>query len=388
MNNFELWLSNREEEIIRMLKDIVELESPSRNKKLTDKLCDHLEELFGTVAKVKRIAQKEVGDNLKITFGHGKKKVLILCHMDTVFNEGEIKKRPFTIQDNKIYGPGVFDMKYSIVQMFYVQKLLEQFKIDLGYRIVLYINSDEETGSIHSRKYYFKEAEKSVCALVLETSYNGWVKTNRKGSSLYNLKIYGKASHAGGAHNLGISAIKEMAYQVLDIESMNEWDEPLTVNVGMIKGGEKHNIVPDFAEIFVDARFWTDDQGQKVNKKMNSLTPKVLGTRFELSGGMRRPPMEQLGSTRELYKLIRKSGSQIDIDIQEHYGGGASDGNFVASIGLPTIDGLGGIGAGAHSENEYIYKDTVIQRILLLTQILINLSKCKLDYMNWEEYIK
>jgi glutamate carboxypeptidase len=384
MDKLEDYLNSKELEMLDMLKTMVEYESPSRNRILTNKFCDYLEDLFGKIGKVTRIVhenkRQKVGDDLKVEFGDGEEQILVLCHMDTVWEEGEIQKRGFNIEDNIVSGPGVYDMKFGLLQIFWVLKALNDNNVKLNYKVVVYINSHEEIGSIQSTPYFKEEAQKSKCVFVLETSAQGGLKIQRKGVRVYNIKAYGKNAHAGGAHSFGVNAIKELAYQIIDIESMTDYNEGITVNVGYMKGGREVNVIPDHAEAKFEVRYWSKEQGEKIDKKLMNLKPKLIGSKLEITLYRMSDPLERKENSIRLYKFAENVGKKLGVELHEVPVGGVSDANRIGYLDIPILDGLGAVGRGAHAKNEFIYKDKIIERINLLLKLMIELSNCKLEF--------
>lgn len=373
--DLETYLKSQESQFLDVFEKIVTLESPTCDKQLNDLLATHLENLFQEIGKVKRIPQQHVGDNLKIEFGEGEEQILILCHMDTVWDKGEVSKRPFHIDGNQIKGPGVYDMKFGIVQAFYAFKAIKECAVSLSNRIVLYINSDEETGSKHSETLIAAEAKKSKCVLVLEPSEeSGYAKTERKGMVNYRLTCHGKSAHAGAFHQDGISAVREIAHQILAIESLTNYQEGITANVGIVKGGSRPNVIPDCAEVTVDFRYKKIEQARSVHQFMNNLKSHISGTSFNLEILIEKAPFEKNEQNQRLYRYVQKAAERLNHPMGEISAGGLSDGNITSVLGIPTIDGMGAIGSHSHSLDEYVQRDTIIERTLLLITVLKELN--------------
>lgn len=378
MKTYE-YLKKQEGNFLRVFNDIVSLESPSNDKSLNDKLADYLENLFNSVCKVQRISQKDCGDNLRIEFSpkdHSDNgQIMILCHMDTVWDKGEIEKRPFTVEGNKILGPGVYDMKFGIVQAFFAIKAIAELNISIKNKVVVYINSDEETGSHYSSDYLKKEALDSKCVIVLEPSEeSGFAKTERKGMFIYNLKCFGKSAHAGAFHQDGASAIKELANKILEIEALTDYTERVTSNVGIISGGSRVNVIPDQASASIDIRYPTIKKGLEIERFMNNLKPSVTGTSIELTLTNQRPPLEKNEGNQKLYQFVLRASDKLGLPMGEISVGGLSDGNTTSALGIPTIDGMGAIGSNSHSLDEFVSADKIIERVLLLTTLIEELN--------------
>jgi glutamate carboxypeptidase len=369
------YMEEQREEFLKIFKDIVSLESPTHDKKLNDTLADYLQNLFERIAKVERIPQEKCGDNLRIEYGSGSETILLLCHMDTVWDEGEVAKRPFTLEGDKILGPGVYDMKFGIVQAFFTLKALQENNITIPHKIVLYINSDEETGSFFSKEFIRKEASKSKCVIVLEPSEEtGFAKTQRKGMVQYELLCHGKSAHAGAFHQDGISAVKELAHQILAIENMTDYEKGITANVGIIQGGTRNNVIPDKARATIDFRFHTQSQGEEISKNLENLVPKVKGAKIETKVLLFTPPFEKNEGNQRLYHFVKKAAETLGIPMGEISAGGLSDGNTTSALGIPTIDGMGAIGLNSHALDEFVQADKINERVLLLIHTLITLN--------------
>lgn len=370
------YIENQKPNFIKILKDIVTLESPTLNKDLNDLLADYLEKLFLEIGSVSRIKQEKCGDNLRIEFGRGEHSILILCHMDTVWDKGEIIKRPFKIIDNKIIGPGVYDMKFGIVQAFFCLKTIIENKIDLNCKVIIYINSDEETGSFYSEDYIKEEAIKSKSVIVLEPSEeSGYAKTQRKGMANYTLSCYGKSAHSGAFHQDGRSAIKELAKKILEIENLTDYKIGITSNVGIISGGKRVNVVPDEAVAHMEFRFKTKEQWKKIAHFMKNLKPVIPDIKMKVTLDMEKPPLEKTKENQWLYKQVQKASANIGIPMGEISAGGLSDGNATSYLGIPTIDGMGAIGMNSHSVDEYVRADKITERIYLLLATLKEIDK-------------
>ncbi|WP_442603874.1 M20 family metallopeptidase [Paenibacillus sp. KN14-4R] len=363
-------------ELLEHLEESVNMDSPSADKALNDEMMAWYERLFIqlTNGKVERIPNELYGDRLLCTIGKGKKRLLIVGHSDTVWLKGESTRRPFSISDNKAYGPGVYDMKAGVLQAMYGMKAL----LDLGRfpedkEVILLINSDEEIGSPSSRAWIEEEAKKCDAVLVLEPPMEpvGALKTSRKGSGRFTLTVEGKSAHAGVNPQSGVSAIEEISRQVLNLCALNDYEIGTTVNVGVLKGGIGSNVVAAEAEALIDLRVKTMEEAKRIDALIHGLTPVHAGAKLTVKGGITRPPMERTDAIAQLYELAKRvSLSELGEEVQEMGTGGVSDGNFTAACGIPTLDGLGARGDYAHSPLEYVLIDEIPKRAALLAGII------------------
>ncbi|MBZ5535085.1 MAG: M20 family metallopeptidase [Acidobacteriia bacterium] len=372
MNLIE-YFREQQEELVGMIGELVEMESPSDDKAAIDQLVDRLARKFrsiGVLPKVHHIGR--FGNHLWLGAGRGGGQVFVLGHTDTVWPRGTLKTLPFKIEGNRARGPGIFDMKASIAAFYFALKAIRDLKLETPRRIVALFDSDEEVGSHSSRKLILSEARKSDHVFVLEPSISphGGLKTSRKGVGVFRLKVRGIAVHAGIAHEAGVNAIEEVSRQVLRLQAMTNRRTGTTVNVGLINGGTRSNVVPAEAEIEIDVRVKTAREGKHVTGRIYGLRPLNPQARLEVSGGINRPPLERTARIAALFKRAKSIGRELGIKLSEGSTGGGSDGNFTAALGVPTLDGLGVIGDGAHSVDEFIQLDRLPERVALLTRLL------------------
>src|SRR5882762_797978 len=351
-------LKPRLPQMLATLRQFVTVESPSLEKAAADRCCGIIAAEWNKHgARVERIAQKHRGDLLRITYTANKPRhssqLLVLGHYDTVYSTGTLAKMPFRIKGGKAYGPGTFDMKAGIVQALFALQALQQTKIPLSRRIVFLWTSDEEIGSEASRKLFEKEARRSDAVFVLEPSFGprGLLKTARKGVGQAELIVHGRASHAGLAPQEGINAIHELARQLGRIEKWNDLRRGVSVNADIIEGGTRTNVIPERARAVLDLRAIQ------------------TGARLEITGGFDRPPLEHKMSE-SLFARAQLLAKEMNLSLGECTVGGGSDGNFTAALGIPTLDGLGAVGDGAHSSREHILINTMPARAALLAALL------------------
>lgn len=357
----------------QLLKQLVETESPSHDKDAVNRISlmvKYEAEKMG--ANVEVIENAETGNHVIARFQPSTlnlQPVLILCHMDTVFPIGTIDKTPYRVEDRKIFGPGTLDMKAGIVIA--LGAIADALKNDLKRPVTLLCTSDEEIGSGSSRDLIEQLAKESELVLVMEGALlDGSLKTWRKGVGGFWLKVKGRAAHAGGDHANGRNAIEEMAHQIIAIQKLTNYEKGTTVNVGVINGGTVSNVVPEEASVEVDVRILQPEEWGRIDFEMKNLQPVLDGTSLHITGGLNRPPMpfdETMKATFEKAKLIAKD---MGVELKAGGTGGASDGNFVAPLGIPLLDGMGAIGEGYHSEREYIFESCLHERIKLISELL------------------
>ncbi len=360
------------------LKQLVETESPSHDKTGVDRvgriIADKCRELG---AAVEIIPNQETGDLVLARFQGSNtalKPILILCHMDTVFPIGTIKDFPFKEVDGRLHGPGTLDMKSGIVITLGALSSLLSRGAGLQRPVTALFNSDEEIGSHTSRAYIESLARESEVVFVLEGALvDGALKTWRKGTGSYFVKAKGRAAHAGGDHQAGRNAIEEIAHQVIAIQKLTNYDKQTTLNVGVIQGGTVSNVVPDEASIVVDVRVMQPGEWERLEGEMLKLKPVLEGTSLEITGDYNRPPMPfGEGNQAAFKKASQIAREKLGIELKAGGTGGASDGNFVAPLGIPVLDGLGAIGEGFHSNREYIFANSLEERAKLLEALLSN----------------
>lgn len=360
-----------EKEIIDDIKHLVMAESPSLQKELADQCKDVLQGLFKTYfgKKAQEMVMTEVGNHLKFTYGQAAEQVLLVGHYDTVWEPGSITYREVS---DKIYGPGILDMKASLISAIWFLKYVDEYNIPLKKKVVLFINSDEEIGSTTSRSFLEAEAAKSAAAFILEppVAGTGDLKTARKGTSKYLLTLQGHSAHAGNNPQEGVSAIKEAAKQILDIEGLTNYDKGTTLNVGMVQGGGKLNVIPNEAHLGVDVRAATKEEQHKINHYFEEIEPHDERMKIKVEGGINRPPMERTNQTAELFEIAKEEAEELGMDLREAKVGGGSDGNFTAPL-VRTLDGLGLVGDGIHAEHEHIKKEHIAERFALLTKTVL-----------------
>ena len=366
----------RQADMLKSLRLLVEMESPSSAKSTVDILGAHLATEFERLGgQVTVHSQPIFGDHLEVHFdgADGGKPLMLLGHFDTVWDIGTLKTMPFKVEKGRAWGPGVYDMKAGIVGMLYALRALREAPSgELPRPVTIWLVTDEEVGSESSRKTTEQLAKKSAAVLVLEPSQGigGALKTARKGVGDYTVKVTGKASHSGVDFEKGESAILELARQIEKISTFTHLKRGITVNPGVIRGGTRTNVVAAEAEVEVDVRIQKIKDAAVIEKKFRSLKAFNRKCMLEISGGMNRPPMERTEKVVKLFRMAQQIASALGFEIEEKATGGGSDGNFTAALGIPTLDGLGGVGEGAHAINESILLSELPRRTALLAGLI------------------
>jgi glutamate carboxypeptidase len=367
---------DREHWLIDTIEALVSLESPTDDKAAVDRcgaeLTRRLTDLGG---QVRAIATSGAGDHLRAEFGRGRRQVLLLGHFDTVWPIGQLRQMPLTRDGDRLRGPGVLDMKAGIALAMLATRALADHDALADMRLVMLWTTDEETGSHTSRALLETEAQRSQAVLVLEPALPGGVlKTRRKGCGEYEIVVRGEAAHAGVDPTKGVSAIRELARQVLAVEALQDLSRGVSVNVGVISGGSRPNVVAPEARAIVDVRAPSRSDADRVDAGMRALVPQIAGAQIEVHGGFERPPMERTAGVASLYALAERVGAELGQQIAEGSTGGGSDGNYTAALGIPTLDGLGAVGDGAHALGEHVLISSLVPRASLLAGLLSRLA--------------
>jgi glutamate carboxypeptidase len=366
-----------EQQLLSDLKALVEIESPSSDKAAIDHLAEFLAarlEHYGGHAQIH--LAKEFGNHVQADFPgvSESKPLLLLGHIDTVWDVGTLEQMPFKVADGRAWGPGVLDMKGGIAIAIQAMALLRENEAPHPPVRMLFV-SDEEVGSQSSRAITERLALESQAVLVLEPGQGleGAVKTARKGVGVYEIKVTGEAAHAGVDPGQGASAIHELAHQIEILSSFTDAVRGLTLNAGVIRGGTRSNVIAAEAWGEVDVRVKTVADGKMIDEKMHALRPRDPRCKIEVIGGIRRPPMERSGKGAALYRKTAQVAQSLGFKIDELSTGGGSDGNFTAALGVPTLDGLGAVGEGAHATNESVLLDQLAPRVALLAGLIASL---------------
>lgn len=373
------YFAARREQIVATIRDLVEIESPSDNKTAVDHVAEAVAEKFSRLGgEIRFHRAKSFGSHLQVNFG-GKsaKPVLLLGHYDTVYPLGTLATMPCRVEHNRLTGPGVLDMKSGIALMLHAIAALQEWHTEGWYGVLprpvtVLLVSDEEVGSSSSRSITEALAKRAASVLVLEPSYGrqGAIKTARKGVGDYLLKVTGKAAHAGLDFDKGVNAIRELARQIERVSGFTDLKKGLTVNVGVVSGGSRTNVVPAEAMAQIDVRIARLKDAAGIDKKIRSLRPFDRNCKMVVSGGINRPPMERTAGVAALYAQAVAIARDLGWKLGEAAVGGGSDGNFTAGLGIPTLDGLGGVGDGAHARHEHILISELPRRTALLAGLI------------------
>jgi glutamate carboxypeptidase len=375
------YLKSRQDEMLALTRALVETESPSGDlagsRAVVQLLAEAARKIVG-VSSVESIESQDYGEHLLVrAFADAPENsdnILIIGHTDTVHPRGSLKERPWREEDGRIYGPGIFDMKANCALVLEAIRAGAELDLTPRHPVVLLLTCDEEAGSMTGRVLIEEEARRAHSVLVLEPpATGGRVKTARKGTGIFTIAAHGIAAHAGLEPEKGASAILEMARQIERLHAMNDPSRGITVNVGVILGGTRSNVVPAEARAEIDVRFSTTDDAQRLETMILGAQPFDERVKLTVSGSINRPPLERTEKVAALFELARKVAALLDFELGEASVGGASDGNFVAALGVPVLDGLGIDGDGAHATHEHIVVDDIARRGALLTGIIASL---------------
>ena len=374
-------LQTRQAEVEAFIQSLVEVESPSGDEEGSRAVVDVLVQASSRLACVDAIERVDVpdfGQHLVIRAfqeqSHAKQ-ILMIGHTDTVHSRGSLSERPWRREGGRIYGPGIFDMKANCALAIEVLRALVELKATPAYGVTLVLTCDEEIGSQSGWPLIEKaaKAQPARCAFVMEPPASGGrVKTSRKGTGIFAIKVEGKAAHAGLEPEKGASAILELARQTEQLHAINLSGSGITLNVGVVHGGTRSNVVAAEAQGEIDVRFSTTAESLEIERILANLKPIDDRTKVFVSGGINRPPMERTAAVVELFEKARAIAADLDFELGEAQVGGASDGNFLAAMGIPVLDGLGISGDGAHAVHEHIEAGDIARRGALLGGLLMS----------------
>jgi glutamate carboxypeptidase len=377
---FLAFTSAKQSAIVALISELVRCESPSDQPQAVNRFVNLLASRIEGAASVKILPGGRFGHHLRCEFKFpgakpGAGKILVLAHSDTVWPLGTLAQMPLREEAGRLWGPGVLDMKSGIAFFLYAVRTLQTLEIPVRRGILFQVNSDEEVGSETSRQLTEEAARQSAAVLLLEpgTGLQGKLKTARKGVGDYTVTVTGRASHAGVDYTAGASAVVELARQIPKIAGFTNLKQGITVNPGVITGGTRTNVVAAEARAEVDIRVAKLKDAAALDKKFRSLSPVDKRCSIQVEGGLNRPPMERTPAIRQLFQTARACAGELGVVLQESATGGGSDGNFTAALGIPTLDGLGGVGEGAHAANESILLDRIADRTALLAMLLSRL---------------
>jgi glutamate carboxypeptidase len=377
VRRYSQFFEDHQPEMLQLLQRIIQIESPSDNKAAVDQLGKFLAQEFSREGgKVKVHPAAKYGDHLQVDFAgtSGLKPLMLLGHFDTVWPLGTLAKMPFRVEGGRIYGPGVLDMKMAIPMMIYALRALREAGVKHR-PVTILLDTDEEVGSASSRSIIESVARECEAVLVLEPGQGlqGMLKTSRKGVGDFIIKVKGRASHAGVDFEKGQSAIVELARQILEITKFVDPARGITVNPGVIQGGTRSNVVAAEAWTHVDIRLARMADKADLEARFGNLRPFNPECTVEVSGGLNRPPMERTEGTVRLLGIAQNLGKELGMELGESSTGGGSDGNFTSALGIPTLDGLGAVGEGAHAVHESILLEEIPRRTALLAGLIGNI---------------
>ncbi len=374
-------LQARQAEVEAFIRSLVEIESPSGDAEGSRGVVDLLVQAASGLACVDAIERVDVpdfGQHLVVkAFQKGsQQQILMVGHTDTVHSLGSLSERPWRREAGKIYGPGIFDMKANCALAIEVLRTLVELQATPAYGVTIVLTCDEEVGSLNGWPLIEKVAKEKParCAFVMEPPASGGrVKTSRKGTGIFAIKVEGKAAHAGLEPEKGASAILELARQTEQLHAINLSGSGITLNVGVVHGGTRSNVVAAEAQGEIDVRFSTEAESHEIERILSSLKPIDERTKVFVSGSINRPPMERTAAVVELFEKARAIAADLDFDLGEAQVGGASDGNFLAAMGIPVLDGLGISGDGAHAVHEHIEAGDIARRGALIGGLLMSI---------------
>lgn len=359
---------------LALLRQMVEIESHSLDKSGVDALAEFLAREFEARGAGIRILHEPVRGNLLECLwnaGSTEKHVLVLGHLDTVWPRGSVAARPFRLEQGRAYGPGVFDMKAGLLISLLACEAFQNGKASTGNNVVFLFTSDEELGTEAGLAHLREAARDCRAVLCLEPPLpGGKAKTFRKGVGSFHLTVRGVAAHAGVDYEKGANAILELCRLAIQLQELTDHRRSITVSVGTIKGGTASNVVPDHAEADVDFRVATVADGRRIEEQVQGLRPSDPRCTLEICGGLNRPPLERTDAVVRLYQKAQAAAAAAGMDLGEGSTGGGSDGSFTAAMGIPTLDGLGCAGDGAHASNEHIEVEDIPRRAAFLCRLL------------------
>ena len=374
-------LQTRQPEIEAFMQALVDVESPSGDQEGSRAVVDLLAKAAGRLAcvdAIERIEVPEFGQHVVIRAFKQQRdagQILLVGHTDTVHARGTLSERPWRRESGKIYGPGIFDMKANCALALEVLRTLDELKLTPAFGVTLVLTCDEEVGSLSGWPLLEQVArsQHTEYAFVMEPpAPGGRVKTGRKGTGIFAIRVEGRAAHAGLEPEKGASAILELARQTEQLHAINLAGSGITLNVGVVHGGTRSNVVAAEAHGEIDVRFSTEAESREIERILSNLKPIDERTKVFVSGGINRPPMERTAAVVELFEKARAIAAEVDFELGESQVGGASDGNFLAALGIPVLDGLGISGDGAHAAHEHIEADDIARRGALIGGLLLS----------------
>jgi glutamate carboxypeptidase len=371
------WARKSQPALIRFIRELVECESPTDSPEAVTRCAELLADSLSDIADGRTVPTRNGAGrtyvcDFRLPGAQNDGAILALGHSDTVWPLGTIRSIKFRQRDGRLWGPGVLDMKTGLALFAFAIRALRELQIPVAHQVKLLVNPDEETGSAASRQTTETMAKSCRAVLVLEpgTGLEGKAKTARKGIGIYRVVVRGVAAHSGVDFEKGASAVVELARQIEKIARFTDLKRGITVNPGVISGGTRSNVIAALAETQVDIRVPRTRDAVALGKKFAALRPIDKRCSLEVTGGLNRPPMERGRGTAELFRLARGLANELGVTLDESSTGGGSDGNFTAALGVPTLDGIGAVGEGAHAAHESVLVDRLADRVALLAKLV------------------
>ena len=387
MKHLLRFCESRRRWVLDSIAALVECESPSTDKAAVDRCAALAAQLLREAgASVEVVSCTSAGNMVLAEWACPERaslpspRVLLLGHLDTVWPVGQLARMPLRLDEDRLFGPGVLDMKGGVVIGMLAAIASAQASSERHPGVAMLLTGDEETGSAASRAVIEREARRADAVLVLEPSLpGGALKTSRKGTGEFVLSVRGLEAHAGVEPEKGVSAILELTDQIVALHALQDPERGTTLNVGLVSGGTRANVVPGDARAVIDVRVTTAAEAQRVEAAIARLQPRRPGASLAVSGGFDRPPLERSEAVTRLFATARDLASALGVDLREGSTGGASDGNFTAALGVPTLDGLGAVGGGAHAAHEHIVVGALPLRAALVAGLLLKLGGSGID---------
>src|SRR5690625_2246623 len=375
-------IESKYNDMLELLEKLVNIDSGSHDKEGVEQIGAILKELYIDLGfNIKEIEDDTFANCMVLNHRDAvDPKILILAHMDTVYPKGTAKERPFVIEGDRAYGPGIIDMKVSQVMLYFIIKHLIESGDDSYKQVEIILNGDEQIGSSFSRSIIERQARGKDYVLVLEPArVDGSIVSARRGIAQYELSVEGVAAHTGIDPDKGKNAITEIAHKIIKLDSLTDREKNIDVSTGLIEGGEAINTIAPYAKAAIDVRFNTKEEGIEVDKKIREICREsdIPGTKITLSCGINRPPMMFTDGVKFLVDLVLEEAQKLGIDVNHTATGGGSDAAFTADINIPTVDGLGAVGGNQNSDKEYLELDSLVERTNLLINVIKRLSSYK-----------
>jgi len=369
-------LLEQRQKLVETLSALVLLESPSTVPESQQQILRLIQERLERIEFAVRIVEGNNSGGMLLaepTEDHFSARQLLVGHCDTVWPLGTLEKMPLEVSENRVAGPGTFDMKAGLTQMLFALETIRALDLRPSVAPCILVNSDEELGSGDSEENIVDWARRSDRAFILEPALGpaGRLKTARKGIGEFTVTLEGKAAHAGLDHESGASAILELSYLIQNLHELNDVDRGITVNVGLVDGGVRPNVVAPESKAVVDVRIEKAEDAESVEELIHGLRAETPGVSLHIEGSVTRGPLEKTPRNQDLWELAQRTGRQMGLDLEEGSAGGASDGN-ITSQHTATLDGLGAVGDGAHAFHEFVYIDKMVERTILLTHLLLS----------------